>query len=133
MRDAFPLPCSEVQMKRSLAALLLLFCATLRAQTLVDIATDLTDPHNYDDAEPSIAVNPMNPLDIAVIAFSGGWDATTAGPIWRSSDGGISWRRVPQFPQPSNGSDASNDQRIAFTAGGKLLAVQLAGGLSVPF
>lgn len=120
-------------MRRALVTLLLLCCHTIGAQTLVDIATDATDPHNYDDAEPSIAVNPINPLELAVVAFSGGWDATTAGPVWRSNDGGATWRRVAQFPQPSNGSEGSNDQRIAYTADGKLIAVQLAGGLSVPF
>jgi hypothetical protein len=120
-------------MRRALATLLLLWCTVMRAQVLVDIATDATDPNNYDDAEPSIAVNPLNPLEIAVIAFSGGWDATTNAPIWKSNDGGATWRRVAQFPQPSNGSEGSNDQRIAYTADGKLIAVQLAQGLSVPF
>src|SRR5439155_12058241 len=40
--------------------LTLLFAAAAQAQ-LVDIATNATDPNNLVDAEPSIAVNPLNP------------------------------------------------------------------------
>lgn len=40
---------------------------------LVDIATDATDPYDSSDTEPSIAVNPTNPNEISVVAFSGAW------------------------------------------------------------
>src|SRR5438094_5835858 len=41
---------------------------------LIDIANDKTDPFNQADTEPSIAVNPKDLKDIAVVAFSGNWD-----------------------------------------------------------
>jgi photosystem II stability/assembly factor-like uncharacterized protein len=67
---------------------------------LVDIATDATDPFNLEDTEPSIAVNPQNPLEIAVVSFSEGWGPGEPGPVWKSSDGGATWRKVFQLPQP---------------------------------
>ena len=42
-----------------------------------DIATDALDPTNRGDAEPSIAVNPNNTREIAIVAFSENWTATT--------------------------------------------------------
>nr|NIQ04495.1 hypothetical protein [Candidatus Korarchaeota archaeon] len=42
-----------------------------RAQPLVDIAVSAGDLSNLTDGEPSIAVNPANPLQIAVVTFSG--------------------------------------------------------------
>jgi hypothetical protein len=94
--------------------------------TLVDIATDATDPSNNGDTEPSIAVNPVNPMEIAVVAFSGGWSATTMAPVWKSSDGGGTWRRVPQLPQPVASSTAPGDQKVAYDSAGRLFVAELA-------
>ena len=88
---------------RLLAAAGVMFAlATSGAATAVvkDIATDATDPSNLADTEPSIAVNPVNPLEIAVVSFSEGWGPGTMAPVWRSSDGGATWKKVPQLPQP---------------------------------
>lgn len=91
---------------------------------LVDIANDLTDRENLDDGEPSIAVNPKNPDEIAVVAFSGAWDNTTMAPIWKSRDGGTSWRRVPQLPQPKE-LDGPGDQAISYDREGRLVVAEL--------
>lgn len=102
----------------------------------VNIATDATDPANSADTEPSIAVNPTNPLDIAVVAFSGNWSATTAAPVWRSSDGGLTWRRVAQIPQPVAGSNGPGDQKLAFDNAGRLHVAELGvntGGVLADF
>jgi len=97
--------------------------------TLVDIATDDTDPMNLDDSEPSIAVNPINPDEIAVVAFSERWSSSARAPVWKSSDGGASWRKVFQIPIPRAGLIGPDDQRIAFDANGSLfVAEQGAGG-----
>lgn len=92
---------------------------------LVDIATDATDPQNLDDAEPSIAVNPANPLEIAVVAFSGNWDPEHAAPVWKSRDGGVSWSKVPQIPEPAPQLLGPGDQKIAFDSDGKLYVAEL--------
>src|ERR1700675_4660222 len=60
--------------------------------SLVDIATDATDPQNLADTEPSIAVSLTG--DIAVVSFSEPWDkddAKVMAPVWKSADGGLTW------------------------------------------
>lgn len=123
----------------TLAALLLTALWALPSQAQVrqvNIATDATDTANSADTEPSIAVNPTNPLDIAVVAFSGNWSATQAAPVWRSSDGGLTWRRVAQIPQPVAGSNGPGDQKLAFDNAGRLHVAELgvnAGGVLADF
>ena len=92
----------------------------------VNIQTDATDPNNRGDTEPSIAVNPTNFLEIVVVAFSENWTATQGAPVWKSSDGGLTWRRVLQLPQPQAGAGGPNDQKIAFDAAGRLHIAELA-------
>src|SRR5262249_27671650 len=92
---------------------------------LVDVATDDTDPGNYADTEPSIAGNPVNPLEIAIVTFSEPWSGTRAAPVWKSSDGGTTWRKVFQIPQPVAGSNGPGDQKIAFDARGRLYVAEL--------
>jgi hypothetical protein len=102
------------------------------AQALVDIATNATDPGNLADTEPSIAVNPANPLDVIVVTFSEGWGPGLPAPIWRSTDGGTTWTKLFVLPQPNPASGGPGDQKIAFTSGGNLHVVELAGGLAPP-
>src|SRR5437763_10446964 len=72
----------------------------VHAQTLVNVATDQTDPRDLTDAEPSIAVNPLNPLDIAIVTFSEPWEAQAGAPVWRSLDGGATWTKTRIIPRP---------------------------------
>lgn len=99
--------------------------------TLVDIATDATDPFNLADTEPSIAVNPANPNEIAVVAFSGNWGANPAGaqisaPVWKSTDGGATWSKVNQVPPPVPGAGGPGDRKVAFNQAGSIFTVELA-------
>jgi hypothetical protein len=94
----------------------------------VNIPTDATDVANSGDTEPSIAVNPVNPLEIVVVAFSGNWSATQSAPVWKSSDGGLTWRRVLQIPQPQAGLVGPNDQKVAFDSAGRLHIAELGTG-----
>jgi hypothetical protein len=95
---------------------------------LVDIATDETDPNNLSDTEPSIAVNPANPLQIGIVTFSERWSATSVAPVWKSDDGGATWRKVFQIGQPAAGSGGPGDQKIVFGGDGRLYAAELGGG-----
>lgn len=97
----------------------------LEDAVLIDLATDRTDPDDQDDSEPSIAVNPKDPAELAVVAFSGTWSATRAAPIWRSSDGGGTWRMVPQLQRPAADAEGPADQKIAFAADGRLGVVTM--------
>jgi hypothetical protein len=120
-----------------LAALVaLVVCARPTAQTLTDIATDATDPCNFTDSEPSIAVNPRNPQEIVILTFSEAWGPSKnsrtdvsckptgdeqSAPLWRSLDGGVTWRKEFVIPRLNSNQDGPADQRAAFDAAGRLL------------
>ena len=99
---------------------------------IVDIATDATDPGNLADTEPSIAVNPVNPNEIAVVSFSKSWGPDQMAPVWKSDDAGMTWRKVFQIPQPAPGLAGPGDQKIAFDAAGKLRVAELGVGKPPP-
>src|SRR5262245_39935722 len=58
----------------------------------------LTDTDTFNDGETSIAVNPANPDEIVITAFSGSWGVTA--PLWHSTDGGITWTKRFTVPAP---------------------------------
>jgi photosystem II stability/assembly factor-like uncharacterized protein len=93
--------------------------------SITDIANDQSDPNNLADTEPSIAVNPTNLNDIAVVAFSGNWGPGTRAPIWRSRDGGKTWNKDLTIPQIGANLSGPADQKIAFTASGRLVVAEL--------
>ena len=117
-----------------LASLLLvsLLGAAASAQTLVDVVNDMTDPTHRSDSEPSIAVNPLNSNEISIIAFPNSWSATTNAPVFKSRDGGATWTPIPQLPPGGPSSTRSLDQKIAYTADGKLLVSQIPDTIGVP-
>ncbi len=100
-------------------------CGKLYVQ---DIASDALDPSNLADTEPSIAVNPRNPDEVAIVAFSENWTATKGAPVWKSPDRGVTWRKVPQIVQPGPGVFGPGDQKIDFDGDGKLLVAELGLG-----
>jgi photosystem II stability/assembly factor-like uncharacterized protein len=51
----------------------------------------LTETDVFNDGETSIAVNPRNPDEIIITAFSGAWGANA--PLWHSTDGGRTWTK----------------------------------------
>jgi hypothetical protein len=59
--------------------------------------SNLTNTDTFSDGATSITVNPANPNEIVVTAFSGGWGANA--PLWQSTDGGISGPSNLQFPR----------------------------------
>jgi hypothetical protein len=111
--------------KMRMAGLSLLAAGALWAGVtarIVNIATDETDPRNLDDSEPSIAVNPLNPLEIAVVSFSERWPQMA--PVWKSDDGGYTWRKVFQIPPPRGGAAGPDDQAISFNGEGYLFVAE---------
>jgi len=52
------------------------------------------------DSETSIAVNPDDPNEIVISAFSGGWGANA--PVFHSLDGGVTWARRLTIGAPNN-------------------------------
>jgi uncharacterized repeat protein (TIGR01451 family) len=58
---------------------------------------NLTNTDTFNDGETSITVNPANPNEVVVTAFSGNDGANT--PLWHSTDGGNLWSK--QFTIPA--------------------------------
>jgi hypothetical protein len=102
--------------------------ATTTTATIVDIATDASDPLNLADTEPSIAVNPRDPNEIAVVSFSEPWSATdpsVMAPVWKSRDGGTTWQKIKQIPRPAADLDGPGDQKVIYDANGRLFVAEL--------
>ncbi|HEV2303246.1 MAG TPA: hypothetical protein VGR91_16890 [Stellaceae bacterium] len=80
----------------------------------------------FNDGEVSVAVDPRNPSQIVMTAFSGAWNGAdpvnTMAPIWRSSDGGRIWAKLFHVGAPPRAAGIDGcpcDQTIDFTAAGK--------------
>jgi hypothetical protein len=89
-----------------------------------DVVVANTDPtlnasDTAGDGETSIAINPTNPNEIGITAFSGGWGANAV--LWHSTNGGVTWTRrlTISFP-PGNPGGGPNDQAIDFGIDGIL-------------
>ncbi|MGH9764708.1 MAG: sialidase family protein, partial [Blastocatellia bacterium] len=77
--------------------------------------TNLTNTDTFNDGEPSIAINPANPKELVITAFSGSWGANA--PLWRSSDRGQTWTKEFTIPAPPMVASATNcpcDQDVDF-------------------
>src|SRR5271170_6428145 len=75
-----------------------------------------TIPNNHsnetnNDSEPNIAVNPANPSQMAITAFTPPDSGLTNGPVFYTTDGGENWSLL--FDVPGNGSQ---DQTIAYAS-----------------
>jgi len=100
---------------------------------IVDIANDSNDPSNLSDSEPSIAVNPQNTMEIAIMAFSESWGTGTSAPVWKSDDGGFTWRKVTQIGAPSTSLSGPGDQKIGFDAAGNIYVAELGSSPATDF
>jgi hypothetical protein len=123
---------SAIGCKGALSRLLAFFlfsvaaCACGWSQArIVDIANDTNDPTNLEDSEPSIAVNPLNPMEIVIVTFSEPWGAAISAPVWKSRDGGFSWHKITQVGPPTATLSGPGDQKIDFDAGGNLFVAEL--------
>jgi hypothetical protein len=70
---------------------------------VVDTVVNNTDPNlkntdTFNDGETSIAINPLNPSEITISAFSGAWGANA--PLWHSTDNGETWTKLFTVPFP---------------------------------
>lgn len=95
--------------------------------TVIDAVVNNTNPNlqntdTFGDSEPTIAINPLNPNEIVLTAFSGSWGTNT--PIWHSTDGGNLWTKeftVPQPPGAGNGTTGCPcDQAVDYGRGNRM-------------
>ncbi len=80
----------------------------LPAIFIVDAVVNNTDPNltntdTFNDGETSIAINPANPDEVVMTAFSGGWGANA--PLWHSTDSGNIWTKQFTIPNPPPNDD----------------------------
>jgi hypothetical protein len=98
---------------------------------VTDIANDQLDPHSFDDGSPSIAVNPANPRELAVVSTSGEKGIPIKGqpsdarylPVWRSVNSGGSWRKVYQIDEAVETGSEIGPGQVTFDSAGRLLVV----------
>jgi hypothetical protein len=96
----------------------------------VDTVVSNTDPNltntdTFNDGETSITVNPANPNEIVITAFSGSWGANA--PLWHSTDGGNLWTKRFTIPAPPGiaASGCPCDQTIDYGTGNQMAATFL--------
>jgi hypothetical protein len=89
-----------------------------------DVVVSNTDPNltntdMFGDQETTIAINPANPTEIVISAFSGSWGANA--PIWHSADGGNMWTKRFTVPVPTGlGPGCPCDQAFDYGRGNLL-------------
>ena len=81
------------------------------------------------DSEPTIAVNPKNPLQIAATAFTPDPSRGPRAPIYISTDGGNTWTLNSIVPSSVANGSATADITVAFGSASNIL---YAGILRVP-
>ena len=80
--------------------------------SIVKVVNAIPNDHSNEqnqDSEPSIAVNPNNPSEIVLTAFTPPDNGVTGGPLYYSSDGGTTWFFYFDVP-----GGEPNDQSIGF-------------------
>ena len=83
----------------------------MRIARIVNAVPNDHSNETNNDSEPNIAVNPANPSQMAITAFTPPDAGLTDGPIYYSTDGGENWSLL--FDVPGNGSQ---DQTIGYAA-----------------
>ena len=90
---------------------------------VVNIVPNTLSSETNQDSEPSIAVNPENPQQIVVTAFTPAPPGGANSPIYYSTDGGLTWQL--NFDMPFQPKAVSNgfpgDQTVSFAPGGSEL------------
>lgn len=78
--------------------------AVAQQVTVVDMIPDVANGEFNNDSEPNLAIDPATPAHMAASAFT--FDLTKSGkaPIFRSTDGGLSWNLKPILPASTAGS-----------------------------
>lgn len=104
---------------------------------LRDAVVHNTDPNlrnteTFGDGETSIAINPLNPDEIVMTAFSGCWMncGTTNAPLFHSLDGGVTWTKQFTIPPPPGRAfgGCPCDQTVDFDRQGNLFFSSLISG-----
>jgi hypothetical protein len=71
------------------------------------------------DSEPHLLVNPAHPLQIGATAFTPNPGGGAFGPVYKSFDGGNTWRLDPIIPSSPGSQTGTFDQTTSFGGDGK--------------
>jgi hypothetical protein len=91
---------------------------------------NLTNTDTFNDGETSITVNPANPNEIVITAFSGSFGGNAA--LWHSTDGGNIWSKrftipsAPGVPDFLKCDDEVCDQTVDYGRGSQMSGTFLA-------
>jgi hypothetical protein len=98
--------------------------------TVVNMIPKSLSKETNQDSEPSLAVNPANPLQIVGTAFTPDPLGGEQAPIYVSADGGATWRLNSIVPSSSADGSATADITVAFGGTSNKL---YAGIIRLPF
>jgi len=108
----------------------------IRDVVISNTNTALTNTDTFADTEPTIAINPINPNEVVITAFSGGWGPNA--PLWHSTDRGATWTKRFTIPTPpgvpimtSSGTICPCDQVADYGRGGRLSITFLVGDTDI--
>ena len=90
--------------------------AAANAQTfqVVNMVPVASSNETCQDSEPNVAVNPLNPLQIAGSAFTPDPGGSGNSPLYVSSDGGHTWTLVVNLPGSNIYTNATGDVTMRF-------------------
>jgi len=94
---------------------------------VVDMMPRPFSGERYQDSEPSIAVNPSNPAEVAGTAFTHDFSCAHEKPIYVSSDGGESWDLNCVLPSREPPGGGLGDLMVRFGTRGGLYAAWAPG------
>lgn len=103
----------------------------MRSIKVINIIPQSLSGETNQDSEPNIAVNPNNPLQIAISAFTPNPLGGTNAPIYVSTDGGNTWSLNNIVP--GNGSVGTSDITLKFAGTSNRLFASILGGVSKAF
>jgi hypothetical protein len=72
----------------------------------------------HQDSEPSLAVNPANPLEIVGTAFTPDPAGGALAPVYISTDGGLTWQLNSIVPSAAGSTTGTSDISLAFASNG---------------
>lgn len=102
---------------------------TTAAVLVVNIVPRALSFETHQDSEPTITVNPVNPLQIAASAFTPDPGGGAFAPIYTSADGGRTWTLRTIVPSSAADGSTTSDISIAFASASNRL---YAGILRLP-
>src|SRR5882762_4176902 len=97
---------------------------------IVNLIPKSLSGEDHQDSEPSIAVNPSNPLHIAASAFTPDPSEGPRAPIYVSTDGGNTWTLNSIVPSTVADGSVTGDITVAFGTSSNVL---YAGIIRFPF